>query len=100
MRRNLMVRTACLSFWVAVSLTAVQGQQPQIVAHVLDVKGEWHPEGTTELIVAGRGLVSGTRVAAGSNRQDDAITIVRDEDMSRTRIVCDASASKSWRSSW
>lgn len=92
-----MLRAGCVSLWGAVTLTVLQGQQPQIVAHVLDVKGEWHPEGTTELITAGRGLVSGTRIAAGSNRQGDAITIVRDEDMSRMRIVCDGSAANPCR---
>lgn len=92
MRRKLMLWAGSVAFLITVTLTALQGLEPQIVAHVLDVKGEWHPEGTTELITAGSGLVSGTRVAAGSNRQGDAITIVRDEDLSRMRIVCDGSS--------
>ena len=86
-----------MSLCIAGSLTALQAQQPQVVAHVLDVKGEWHPDGTTEVLSAGRGLVSGAKVSAGSNRQGDAITIVCDEDMSRMRIVCDGSATNPCR---
>ncbi len=97
MRRDLTVRAGFLCFWMAVAAMAMPGQQPQVVAHVLDVKGDWRFEGSAELITAGRGLVSGTRITAGSNRQGDAITIVRDEDMSRMRIVCDASASNPCR---
>ena len=92
MRRKFILRTGCVFVCAAASLTVLHSQQPQVVAHVLDVKGEWHIEGTPEPIAAGRGLFAGAKVAAGSNRQGDAITIVRDEDMSRTRVACDGTA--------
>jgi len=94
-----MLWAGCVSFWGAVALAVLQGQQPQVVAHVLDVKGEWHSEGSAELITAGRGLLSGARIVAGSNRPGDAITIVRDEDMSRIRIACDVPSGNPCRNS-
>jgi len=80
-----------------VAVSGLHGQQPQVVAHVLDVKGEWHLEGATGPLVAGRGLVAGATVVAGSNREGDAVTIVQDEDMSRLHIVCDGSSSNPCR---
>ena len=92
MRRNLMLRAGGAAWCVAVAITSLYGQQPQMVAHVLDVKGDWHLDGTAGLVAAGQGLVAGARITATSNRQGDAITIVHDEDLSRVRIACDGSA--------
>jgi hypothetical protein len=68
-----------------------------MVAHVLDVKGEWHLDGAPGLVAAGQGLATGAKITAGSNRPGDAITLVRDEDLSRQRTECDGSATNPCR---
>jgi hypothetical protein len=87
----------CVSWYLAAAMTSAYGQQPQAAAHVLDVKGEWHLQGKSELVVSGEGLAAGATITAVSNRPGDAITIVRDEDMSRIHVVCDASTSNPCR---
>ena len=79
------------------AITSLHGQQRQIMAHVLDVKGEWRLDGATGLVAAGQGLVADAKITAGSNRPGDAITIVRDEDLSRQRTACDGSATNPCR---
>lgn len=69
--------------------TASHGQQTQLAAHVLDAKGAWRLEGAPSPVVAGQGLRAGAKITAQSNKPGDAITIVRDEDMSRTHVACD-----------
>jgi hypothetical protein len=71
--------------------TCSNGQQ-QAVAHVLDLKGEWNLEAKAGHLAAGNGLAAGAKIAAGSNKPGDFITIVKDDDLSRQRIACDASA--------
>jgi hypothetical protein len=66
--------------------------QQQVVAHVLDVAGEWRLHGTAGKLAAGQALAAGAVIDAVSNRQGDAITILRDDDMSRRRMACDSSA--------
>ncbi len=97
MCRNLMLRAGCVSWCAAIAITSLQGQQHQMVAHVLDVKGEWHLDGTSRLVAAGQGLATGAKITAGSNRPGDAITLVRDEDLSRQRMECDGSATNACR---
>lgn len=92
-----MLWAGCLTWCAAVTVIGLHGQQPEVVAHVLDVKGVWHLEGATEPLAAGKGLVAGARITAGSNRQGDAVTIVHDEDMSRVRMACDGSNSNPCR---
>ena len=86
-----MVRAGAISWCVVTAIFALYGQQPQTAAHVLDLRGEWRLDGASQLVVAGEGLIGGSRVTAASNQPGDAITIVRDEDLTRTRIVCDGS---------
>ncbi len=74
------------------ALAGLRGQQPAAVAHVLDVKGDWHLQMSNSAVVAGEALVAGTVVIANSKLPGDSITIVRDEDMSRQRIACDVSS--------
>lgn len=81
--------TICVLCSVAAAATALHGQQAQTAAHVLDAKGAWHLEGTTSPVAAGQGLSAGAKITAQSNKPGDAITIVRDEDMSRTHVTCD-----------
>lgn len=96
MRRDLIVLAVFVlwSFWAAAP--DLHGQQP-VVAHVLDVKGEWRLQGITGLLAGGEGLIAGARITAGSNRAGDAITIVRDENMSRQRMICDGTATNPCR---
>jgi hypothetical protein len=42
-------------------------------------------------------LMAGAKIMAGSNRPGDSITIVRDQDMSRQRVACDATATNPCR---
>lgn len=97
MRDNPILRAGCAAWCAAMAITSLHGQQRQIMAHVLDVKGEWRLDGATGLVAAGQGLIAGTKIMAGSNRPDDSITIVRDEDLSRQRTACDASATNPCR---
>jgi len=71
--------------------------QQQVVAHVLDVTGEWRLHGTAGKLAAGQALAAGAEIDPVSNRQGDAITILRDEDMSRQRMACDSSAANPCR---
>jgi hypothetical protein len=59
---------------------------------VLDLKGEWNLEAKAGHLAAGNGLAAGAKIAAGSNKPGDFITIVKDDDLSRNRVACDASA--------
>jgi len=98
MRRNLILRAGWVSWCVAatVAIPCLYGQQPQMAAHVLDVKGDWRLGGAAA-VSAGQGLVAGAKITPASNRPGDAITVVRDEDMSRTHVVCDGSATNPCR---
>ena len=96
MRRNLILRAGSVLWCFAAATPGLHGQQ-QVVAHVLDVKGEWRLQGKTGLLAGGEGLIAGARITAGSNRAGDAITIVRDENMSRQRMICDGSATNPCR---
>jgi hypothetical protein len=97
MWRNLLIRTGCVLSCALAVFPALGGQQQQVVAHVLEIAGDWRPQGATVPIAAGQGLSAGARVTAESNRAGDAITIVRDDDMSRTRMVCDSSTANPCR---
>jgi hypothetical protein len=68
----------------------VNAQQPA-VAHVLDLKGDWNLEAKAGHAVAGDRLAAGGKITAVSNRPGDFITMIKDDDLSRQRIVCDAS---------
>lgn len=85
------LRAVCLSWCLTVTAPGSNGQQ-QAVAHVLDLKGEWNLEAKAGHLTAGNGLAAGAKIAAGSNKPGDFITIVKDDDLSRQRIACDASA--------
>jgi hypothetical protein len=76
---------ACLALWAG----AAFGQQPQIVAHVLDLKGAWRIDGGTATLSRGQGLPQGTKIMASSNQPGDMITIVRTQDLSRLQVICD-----------
>ncbi len=92
MARSLIFRVGCVSSFALLALAGARGQQPPAVAHVLDVKGDWHLQVPNSTVVAGEPLPAGAIISAGSNRPGDSITIIRDEDMSRQRIACDALA--------
>jgi hypothetical protein len=94
MGRCSMLRIGCLCWCV---LAATAGARAQVVAHVLDVMGDWHLQGTATTVALGQALMAGAKITSGSNRPGDAITIVRDEDMSRQRIACNDSASNPCR---
>jgi len=95
MLRKLILRAGPLLCFFAAA-AGLHGQQ-QVVAHVLDVKGEWHLQGANGLVVGGEGLIAGARIMAGSNRAGDSITIVRDDNMSRQRTMCDGTATNPCR---
>jgi hypothetical protein len=97
MRRNLILQAAWVS-WCVAATASLYGQQQQVIAHVLDLKGEWRLDATGASVVAGEGLIAGAKITAGSNRQGDTITIVRDEDLSRELVACDSSATNPCRS--
>lgn len=96
MVRGSLLRIGCLCCCVAGATAGLRGQQ-QVVAHVLDVRGDWHLQGAAATVAAGQALMNGARIAAGSNRPGDSITIVRDEDMSRQRVACDSTATNPCR---
>jgi hypothetical protein len=94
MSRTIIIRTSWL---VIAAFGSLPGHPQQVVAHVLDAKGDWHLEGSASSVSAGEGLTAGANITAGSNRPGDAITIVHDDDMSRQRIACDTSQSNPCR---
>jgi hypothetical protein len=96
MRRSFMFRIGCLSCCAVAAAAGLRSQQ-QVVAHVLDVKGDWHLQGAASTVTAGTALTRGASIEAPSNRPGDTITIVHDEDMSRQRIACDATAANPCR---
>jgi hypothetical protein len=71
--------------------------QQQVVAHVLDVTGEWRLHGPAGKIAAGQALAAGAVIDPISNRPGDAVTILRDDDMSRQRMACDSTAANPCR---
>ncbi|HWE84688.1 MAG TPA: hypothetical protein VG267_07070 [Terracidiphilus sp.] len=79
-------------FALGVVAAAALHSQPQMVAHVLDIKGEWRLDGSSSPLKSGQGLTAGARIRSASGHAGDAITIVRDDDMSRLRVACDGSA--------
>jgi hypothetical protein len=97
MRRNLFIRSGCVLWFALATIPTLGSQQELAVAHVLDVEGDWRLQGTTGQISAGQGLPAGATVIAESNRTGDAITIVRDEDMSRIWVPCDSSTTNPCR---
>jgi hypothetical protein len=94
---NLILRAGCVLWFALAAIPALGGQREQVVAHVLDVEGDWRLQGATGAISAGQGLSAGARVTAESNRTGDTITIVRDEDMSRISVPCDSSTANPCR---
>jgi hypothetical protein len=91
MSRSLIFRFSYVGSCALLMMAVVRGQQQSAVAHVLDVKGNWHLQGSNSTIVAGESLTAGAIISAASNRPGDAITIIHDEDMSRQWVACDAS---------
>ncbi len=85
-------KVGCVGSFALLAIACLHGQQQSAIAHVLDIKGDWHLQGAISTVVAGQALTTGAVISAGSNRLGDAITIIRDEDMSRQRIACDATA--------
>ena len=71
--------------------------QQQVVAHVLDVSGEWRLHGAAGKLAAGQALAAGAAIDAVSNHPGDVLTILRDDDMSRQRMACDTSAANPCR---
>ncbi len=59
---------------------------------MLDLNGEWNLEAKAGHLAPGNALAAGAKITAGSNRPGDFITIVKDDDLSRQRILCDGSA--------
>jgi hypothetical protein len=92
MSHKLTVHAIALSFLATLAAVAIQAQQPQTVAHVLDVQGDWRIDGTTTTIAAGQALSAGNRIVATAPKAGNAITILRDDDMSRQRVACDGTA--------
>jgi hypothetical protein len=97
MRRTLIQWTGCVVGAVVSTAMALHGQQTRVAAHVLDTKGTWHLDGTATPVAAGQGLIPGAKITAQSNQPGDAITIVQDDDMSRTHVACDGSPSNPCR---
>jgi hypothetical protein len=92
MRGTILFRCSCLASCLALGKGVVLGQQPQIAAHVLDLKGAWRIDGRVAPLARGQGLAQGTKIIATSNQPGDMITIVRTQDLSRLQIICDATA--------
>jgi hypothetical protein len=98
---SLMISKKCITHWIFFSLivcgAGLHAQQP-VVAHVLDVTGEWRLHGTAGKVASGQALAAGALIDAVSNRPGDGLTILRDDDMSRQRMACDTSAANPCRS--
>lgn len=90
-----MLRIGLFCCFVVAAVGSLRSQQ--MVAHVLDVRGDWRMQGATAAVAGGQGLAPGARITAKSNRPGDSITIVRDEDMSRQRVACDSSTTNPCR---
>lgn len=97
MRHIVLLRAALTALCVVATATCVPAQQARAVAHVLDVSGQWRLDDSATPVAAGQALAAGAKISAASNRPGDAITIVRDEDMSRQRTACDATAANPCR---
>ncbi len=95
-----MISKKSLTHWIFLSLivcgTRLHAQQ-RVVAHVLDVTGDWRLHGTAGILAAGEGLAAGVAIDAVSNRPGDVLTILSDDDMSRQRMACDSSAANPCR---
>jgi hypothetical protein len=80
-----------MAMGVASAIAGTDALQAQVVAHVLDVRGQWRLGGNTAPVASGQALTAGAKITSGSNRPGDSITIVHDEDMSRQWVACDES---------
>ena len=87
-----MLRAACVALGFAPAIAGIHALPAQVVAHVLDVSGQWRLEGSAAPIASGQGLSAGAKITAVTSHPGDSITIVHDEDMSRQWTACDASA--------
>jgi hypothetical protein len=86
-----MLRTLRLASFAVLFQIPLWAQQPQIVVHVLDVKGTWQIDGQSSAITRGQPLARGSRLIAVSGHPGDSISLVHEEDLSRQQIICDAS---------
>ncbi|MDP9050308.1 MAG: hypothetical protein M3O31_06215 [Acidobacteriota bacterium] len=81
-----------MAMGIAPAIAGAHALQAQVVAHVLDVRGQWRLDGNTAQVISGQGLTAGAKITSSFNRPGDSITIVHDEDMSRQWVACDDSA--------
>jgi hypothetical protein len=93
-----LLRCSCLVSGLALCGATSQGQQTQVVAHVLDLKGAWRIDGGSAAIARGQSLIQGSKIVATSNQPGDMITIVRAQDLSRLQVICDATPTDPCRS--
>ena len=79
------------TLWSVVALAVyLSSQQPaQPVAYVLDVNGSWHLGGQTVVVKAGEPLYAGAKLSTEWYNYANTITIVRADDLSRTRTECE-----------
>ncbi len=94
-RRRLMIVAPLLALRMmgtAAEASATEPQPAPIVAHVLEAVGDWRVNASAGTVVAGLGLAAGAKIVAVSDRAGDALTLVRDADLSRSRTVCDSGA--------
>jgi hypothetical protein len=78
----------CLALFLSTACPFVFAHETVSVAHVLDLKGNWRVTGQGPQAKAGQALYAGTEVVVEGAVNGDFITIVRDSDLTRQRIVC------------
>jgi len=81
-----------LTFTVLPMGLSLQAQQVQGVAHVLEAQGDWRLVGSSAALTPGTALAAGSQVQVVSAHVGSSITIVQDASLSRTRVVCDSTA--------
>lgn len=86
-----------LLWTLTVGFTPLSGQESRPVAYVLNLTGTWQLDGQQGTVKAGQPLDTGSRLSTASHDSDSSITIMRSDDLSRTRIVCDNSATNPCR---
>ncbi len=79
--------------WTLTVATFANAQQSRPAAYVLDITGTWQLEGQKEAVKAGQPLDAGSRLSTAADNYDNSITIMRRDDLSRTRIACEDSPS-------
>jgi len=97
MRPSVSLLSWQLLWTLTVGLTPLSGQAFRPVAYVLNLTGTWQLDGREGEVKAGQALDAGSKLSVALRADDSSITIMRSDDLSRTRIVCDNSANNPCR---